>query len=137
MPSASRTSSRNERSDSSAVTPSSPPGRNRIGRIWSTTGSYSVTMSRSQNVNTVSRCMAARPRGIWAPITSRAAPASNRLRARMLAARAVLRSPRPISTTPSPTGMMSPPSSEAPCQSWSTPPYQNLMPGVRKRGWKR
>ena len=52
-------------------------------------------MSWSQKVKTVSRCIAARSRGICAPITSRAAPASNILRARMLTALAVLRSPIP------------------------------------------
>ena len=59
----------------------------------------------------MSRCIAARSRGILAPITSRAAPALNRFLARMLVALAVLRSLLPTSTTPSPTGMMSPPSS--------------------------
>ena len=58
----------------------------------------------------MSRCIAARSRGIRAPITIRAAPARNRLPARMLAARALLRSPWPTSTTPSPTGITSPPS---------------------------
>ena len=96
-----------------------------------------VTRLRSQNVNTVSRCIAARSRGISAPITSRAAPAANRFWARMLTAFAVLRSPWPTSSTPSPTGMMSPPSIEAVPQSWSTPPYQILKPASRKRGWKR
>ena len=42
IPSASVTSSRNGRSDTSAWTPVSPPGRNRIGVICVTTGSYSV-----------------------------------------------------------------------------------------------
>ena len=46
-------------------------------------------MSRSQNVNTVSRCIAARSRGISAPITRRAAPAAKRFLARMLTARRV------------------------------------------------
>ena len=46
--------------------------------ISDTTGSYIVATWRSQNVKTVSRCIAARERGICAPITRRAAPAANR-----------------------------------------------------------
>ena len=38
IPSCSLTTSRKERSETSAFTPPSPFGVNRIGRIWSTTG---------------------------------------------------------------------------------------------------
>jgi hypothetical protein len=55
----------------------------------------------------------------------------------MLTARAVLRSPIPIRTTPSPTGIMSPPSIRASPQSWSAPPNQISKSAARKRGWKR
>ena len=51
-----------------------------------------------------------------------------------LTARAVLRSPIPMRTTPSPTGIMSPPSRRALPQSWSAPPNQIGKPASRKRG---
>ena len=56
-------------------------GRRLIGTIPSTTGANAVTRSRSQKVNTVSRCIAERVFGRLAMITRSAAPAANRLRA--------------------------------------------------------
>ena len=70
----------------------------------------SVTMSRSAKVKTVSRCMAARSFGMPATTTRSAAPCSNSAAATWVIACRDVRSLMPISTTPLPTGMMSPPS---------------------------
>ncbi|MNH19410.1 hypothetical protein D3C79_791450 [compost metagenome] len=51
------------------------------GMISFTTSGKTVTRSRSQKLNTVSRCMAARDFGRPATITSLTAPLANRLRA--------------------------------------------------------
>ena len=130
-PSASLTSSRNERSETSPATPPSPSGRYRIGMI-----SRDDRLVHRRDV-----AVAEREDGVEVhrrarrAASARRSPAARRRRrtgsaARMLTARAFERSPWPTSTTPSPTGMMSPPSSEALPQSWSTPPNQISNAGV-------
>ena len=69
-----------------------------------------VHRSRSQKVNTVSRCIAARLFGIRQPITRVAPPCLKSSSATWNTAWRVVRSPMPISTTPLPIGMTSPPS---------------------------
>ena len=89
---------------------------------------YRVTRSRSANVNTVSRCIAARSFGMPATITRSAASAANRAEATCVIACRDVRSLIPISTTPLPTGMMSPPSNVARPQSSSGSPHQIVEP---------
>ena len=90
-------------------------------------------MSRSAKVNTVSRCIAARSLGMPATTTRSAAPWSNSAAATWVMAWREVRSLMPISTTPLPTGMMSPPSKVAWPQSCSGSPHQTVEP--TKSGW--
>ena len=83
-------------------------------------------MSRSAKVKTVSRCMAARSLGIPATTTRSAAPCVNSADATWVIACREVRSLIPISTTPLPTGMMSPPSNVAWPQSCSGSPHQTF-----------
>ncbi len=85
-------------------------------------------MSRSTNVKTVSRCIAARSFGIPATITRSAAPWAKSAAATWVMACREVRSLMPISTTPLPTGMMSPPSNVAWPQSRSGSPHQTVEP---------
>ncbi|MDT4864017.1 hypothetical protein FQZ97_987600 [compost metagenome] len=110
-------------------------------RLWQTicaaTSTKLVTVSRSQNENTVSRCMAARDCGIWQATTRCTAPAANRAFASCPTACGVLRSPMPIKTTPLPIGMMSPPSSVAGPWSTSGSPHHTGKPACANSGWCR
>ena len=91
-----------------------------------TTSGNMFTRSRSQKVKTVSRCMAARSLGMAAAMTCSAPPLAKSRRAICPTACGVVRSPMPISTTPLPTGWMSPPSTKAKPWSCSTSsPHQN------------
>ena len=90
-------------------------------------------MSRSANVKTVSRCIAARSLGIPATTTRSAAPRSKSADATWVIACREVRSLMPISTTPLPTGMMSPPSKVACPHSFSGSPHHTVEP--TKSGW--
>ena len=90
-------------------------------------------MSRSAKVKTVSRCIAARSFGIPATITCSAAPFANSDAATWVMAWRDVRSLMPISTTPLPTGMMSPPSKVASPHSCSGSPHHTVEP--TKSGW--
>ena len=90
-------------------------------------------MSRSAKVKTVSRCIAARSLGMPATTTRSAAPWANSAAATWVIAWREVRSLMPISTTPLPTGMMSPPSNVAWPQSCSGSPHQTVEP--TKSGW--
>ena len=94
----------------------------------------SSTQSRSANVNTVSRCIAARIFGIAATMTRSAAPFLNSVAASWLIAWRDVRSLMPISTLPLPIGITSPPSSVARPWSLVGSPHQTLtLPA--KSGW--
>ena len=90
-------------------------------------------MSRSAKVNTVSRCIAARSFGIPATTTRSALPWANNAAATWVIAWREVRSLIPISTTPLPTGMMSPPSKVACPHSFSGSPHHTVEP--TKSGW--
>ena len=90
-------------------------------------------MSRSAKVKTVSRCMAARSLGIPAITTFSAAPWAKSAAATWVMAWREVRSLMPISTTPLPTGMMSPPSKVASPQVFSGSPHHTVDPA--KSGW--
>ena len=114
------------------------PGDLSLGRIEKvSTASMicgnNVTTSRSAKVKTVSRCIAARSFGIPATTTCSAAPCSNSAAATWVIACRDVRSLIPISTTPLPTGMMSPPSNVACAQLFSGSPHQTVEP--TKSGW--
>ena len=94
---------------------------------------YTVTVSTSANVRTVSRCMAARSLGMPATITRSAAPRSNSASATCVIACRDVRSLMPTSTVPLPTGITSPPSSVARWWSVSGSPHQTVEP--TKSGW--
>ena len=88
-------------------------GRRLKGTIPSTIGGYAVTTSWSQNVNTVSRCIAARVFGQAGDDHPLGGPGVEQV-ARHLGD-CLLRGPlpMPITTTPLPIGITSPPSSVA------------------------
>ena len=103
--------------------------------ISSTTSRKAVTLSWSRQVKTVSRCIAARDFGMAQAMTRSAAPFSNSRSATWFTAWRVVRSPMPISTTPLPIGMTSPPSIEVLPQSSSLSPHQISNSFLVKAGW--
>ncbi|MCY1555366.1 hypothetical protein D9M68_920230 [compost metagenome] len=100
-----------------------------------TTSGKTVTRSRSQKVNTVSRCMAARDFGRPATTTFCAAPLLNNDCASWPMAWREVRSPMPTSTTPLPMGITSPPSRVDMPWSLSGSPYQTSNSASVKVGW--
>ena len=102
----------------------------------STMPANTVAQSRSANVKTVSRCIAARSFGMPATMTRSAAPAANSAAATWVMAWRELRSLMPIRTTPLPIGITSPPSSVASPQSSSGSPHHTLT-APAKSGWNR
>ncbi len=84
-------------------------------------------------MNTVSRCIADRSFGSPATTTRSAAPRANSAAATWVIACRDVRSLIPMSTTPLPTGMTSPPSKVAWPQSRSGSPHQIVEPV--KSGW--
>ncbi|MNN84085.1 hypothetical protein D3C81_2012070 [compost metagenome] len=94
-----------------------------------------MTRSRSQKLNTVSRCMAARDFGRPATMTSLTAPLANRFCASWPMAWREVRSPMPISTMPLPIGITSPPSRVALPWFLSGSPYQTWKSAPVNCGW--
>jgi hypothetical protein len=92
-----------------------------------------VTVSTSTNVMTVSRCIAARSRGMPATTICSAAPCSNRDAATCVIAWREVRSLMPMRTVPLPIGMMSPPSKVASPWLVSGSPHHTRLP--TKSGW--
>ncbi|MNN53962.1 hypothetical protein D3C81_1687500 [compost metagenome] len=110
-------------------------GRRVKATIWFTTSGKIVTRSRSQKLNTVSRCIAARDFGRPATMTFSTALFLNRFTASCAMAWRDERSPMPINTTPLPMGITSPPSRVAlPC-SLSGSPYQIWKSALVNSGW--
>ena len=143
-PSASATAARKPSSSVTRNRPSVAPGRRLIARTLPITWGYTVTVSRSSIVNTVSRCMCARSLVITAAITRSAAPVVNRARAICSIILAWDRSLSPLSTVPYPIGCTSPPSSqERPKSStWKRPSspscgYQYSKSASANIGWAR
>ncbi len=112
-------------------------GRRLNGTMAFTAAGKTVTRSRSQKLNTVSRCIEARDFGSPATITRSAAPLRTSDCASWPMAWRELRSPMPISTTPLPIGITSPPSSVAWPWSTSGSPYQTWKSAPANCGWKR
>ncbi|MNN42156.1 hypothetical protein D3C81_1563160 [compost metagenome] len=105
------------------------------GLISFTTSGNTVTRSRSQKLNTVSRCIAARDFGRPATITFSTALFLNRFTASWAMAWRDERSPMPIKTTPLPIGITSPPSRVELPWSRSGSPYQISKSALVNSGW--